>query len=109
MFCPDADVENVFGFRRFDPDVGPGKIAAKLFLFGGRYLSENLKAGRFIAGQRADGRRRFDALAAVGIRDDDALYIFDDVAAGRDDDAVRQLAQYGSCLLYTSPSPRDRG
>ena len=70
-----------------------GQIIAKLLPGVRTGKSEDDQTSGLVTGKYTDCGSSFNAFAAVGIRYDDALDIFDDVAAGSNRDLIRQCAE----------------
>ena len=89
----DADVQHHAPVHGDQGDGGGCDVGGELgFGLLGHGL-DDLQQGLFIAAQDADGRGSRNAPATIGAGNDDALYVFDDVAAGFHLHAVRDGSQ----------------
>ena len=89
----DADIQHHAPVHRDQGDGGGCNVRGEL-CFGllGNCL-DDLQKGLFIAAQNADGCGGCDAPATIGAGNNNALYVFDDIAAGLHLDAVRDGPQ----------------
>ena len=92
-----GNIQNILRRCRGNADRGAFKIFPQLRFGILRHMGNDFQLGILIAAQDADGGCGGNALPAVGVGDDDAFYIFYDIAAGDDLHPVRNGAQYTSC------------
>ena len=92
----DDDIENMVRLGKFHVYFRMREVITELCLIVFAGLSDNFEPCCFVTGDNADSGGSFDALAAAGVGDDNALDIFDDVAAGGDGDFIRQAAEDGA-------------
>ena len=89
----EDDIKNLIALGRLDDECVRIQICADFGPLLRRHLADDLQNFGGLSRDNTGGGRRFDALEVVGVGHDDALDVFDDVAADLDGDGVGQCAQ----------------